>query len=49
VSDACKYEHWMKEIEEELTQIEENQNWELVPRTKNKKIIGTKWVFKKIE
>ena len=30
----------------ELDQIEKNDTWELVPRPKNKNVIGTKWVFR---
>jgi hypothetical protein len=30
----------------ELDQIEKNDLWELVPRPKNKNVIGTKWVFR---
>jgi hypothetical protein len=33
-------------MEEELNQIKKNETWELVPRPKEKKVIGTKWVFK---
>ena len=29
-----------------MSQIEKNETWELVPRPKDKNIIGTKWVFK---
>ena len=29
-----------------MDQIEKNQTWELVPRLKNKNVIGTKWVYK---
>ena len=29
-----------------MDQIEKNDTWELVPRPKNKNVIGTKWVFK---
>jgi hypothetical protein len=32
-------------MDEELDQIEKNDTWELVPRPKNKNVIGTKWVF----
>jgi hypothetical protein len=33
-------------MEEESNQIKKNQTWELVPRPKDKNVIGTKWVFK---
>eukprot|EP00253_Pinus_taeda_P022479 PITA_22479 len=33
-------------MDEELEQIERNNTWELVPRAKDKNVIGTKWVFK---
>ena len=33
-------------MDDELDQIEKNDTWELVPRPKNKNVIGTKWVFK---
>ena len=39
-------EHWIKEMEEELDQIERNETWELVPRPNNKNVNGTKWVFR---
>jgi hypothetical protein len=43
--EANKDEHWIKAMDEELDQIEKNDTWELVPRLKNKNVIGTKWVF----
>eukprot|EP00253_Pinus_taeda_P012266 PITA_12266 len=33
-------------MDEELKQIEKNNTWELVPRPKDKNVIGTKWIFK---
>ena len=33
-------------MDEELEQIEKNNTWELVPRPKDKNVIGTKWIFK---
>jgi hypothetical protein len=44
--EASNDEHWVKAMEEELHQIEKNETWELVPRPKNKNVIGTKWVFR---
>eukprot|EP00253_Pinus_taeda_P017688 PITA_17688 len=32
-------------MDEELEQIEKNNTWELVPRPKDKNVIGTKWIF----
>ena len=46
VREACKDECWIKAMDEELEQIERNNTWELVPRPKDKNVIGTKWVFK---
>src|SRR3984885_12829257 len=46
VAEACKDEHWVKAMDEELEQIEKNNTWELVPKPKDKNVIGTKWVFK---
>ena len=43
--EAKRDKHWIKEMEEELSQIEKNDTWELVPRPKDKNVIGTKWVF----
>ena len=47
VKEPCKYECWVKEMDEEPKQIEKNNTWELVPRPKDKNVIGTKWIFKK--
>jgi hypothetical protein len=44
--EARKDEFWNKSMDEELDQIEKNDTWELVPRPKNKNVIGTKWVFR---
>eukprot|EP00253_Pinus_taeda_P025022 PITA_25022 len=46
MKEACKDECWVKAMDEELEQIEKNITWELVPRPKDKNVIGTKWVFK---
>jgi hypothetical protein len=32
-------------MDEEFDQIGKNETWEMVPRPKNKNVIGTKWVF----
>ena len=33
-------------MNEEIEQIERNNTWTLVPRPKDKNVIGTKWVFR---
>ena len=43
--EASKSNEWVKSMNEELDQIEKNETWELVPRPKDKNVIGTKWVF----
>jgi hypothetical protein len=42
---ASQDDHWIKAMNEELDQIEKNQTWDLVPRPKDKNVIGTKWVY----
>lgn len=39
-------DHWVKDMEEELDQIEKNNTWILVSIPVNKNAIGTKWVFR---
>ena len=45
VGEACKDNHWIQEMKEDLDQIMKNDTWELVPRLENKNVIGIKWVF----
>jgi hypothetical protein len=40
--EANKDEFWNKAMDEEFDQIEKNDTWELVPRPKDKNVIGTK-------
>jgi len=46
VNQASKDECWVKAMNEELDQIQNNDKWELVPRPHDKKVIGTKWILK---
>ena len=37
---------WISAMQEELNQFERNKVWTLVPRPKDRSIVGTKWVFR---
>ena len=39
-------ENWEKAMQEEMKAIEENHTWSLEPLPKDRKAIGSKWVFK---
>ena len=39
-------EHWIKAMEAELQSIEENKTWTLSRPPRDRRVIGTKWVFK---
>jgi hypothetical protein len=44
--EASQEEDWIRAMNEEMDQIEKKNTWELVPRPKNRNVIGSKWVFK---
>ena len=46
VEDALLDADWVLAMQEELNQFERNKVWKLVPKPKNRTIIGTKWVFR---
>ena len=46
IKEALKDADWIQAMQEELHQFERNQVWRLVPRPKNKNVIGTRWVFR---
>ncbi|KAI3696663.1 hypothetical protein L6452_29123 [Arctium lappa] len=46
VSEALSDPDWVIAMQEELNQFETLKVWRLVPRPKNKTVIGTKWIFK---
>ena len=45
VKHALENEDWIQAMNEEIEQIEKNKTWSLVPRSEDKNVIGTKWVF----
>ena len=46
VKYSLENESWIEAMNEEIEQIEKNKTWTLVPRPKDKNVIGTKWVFR---
>ena len=45
IDEALQDPDWIIVMQEELNQFERNKVWELVPRPKNRSVIGAKWVF----
>lgn len=37
---------WRRAIDDEIESLNENDTWEIVPKPKNVKLIGSKWIFK---
>ena len=46
IDEALLDPDWIVAMQEELNQFKRNKVWKLVPATKDKAIIGTKWVFR---
>ncbi|KAL8088105.1 hypothetical protein AgCh_038029 [Apium graveolens] len=46
VEEALQDADWVQTMQEELNEFERNKVWTLVPRPKNRSIVGTKWVFR---
>lgn len=46
VKEAQQDSDWIVAMQEELHQFDRYKVWRLVPRPKDRMIIGTKWVFK---
>ena len=49
VNEALGDESWTTTLQKELNQSTRNDVWYLVPRPKDKHVIGTKWIFKNKE
>ena len=46
VEDALQDPYWVIAMQEELNQFKRNEVWKLVPRPKNRTVIGTQWIFR---
>jgi hypothetical protein len=42
---ACTSEPWVQEMEDEMSQVEKNDTWELVDLPCGKSIVGVKWIY----
>ena len=46
VKYALENEIWIEAMNEEIEKIEKKKTWTLLPRPKDKNVIGNKWVFR---
>ena len=46
MEEALQDADWVQAMQEELNEFERNKVWTLVPRPKNRSVVGTKWVFR---
>src|SRR5438445_13260223 len=46
IEEALLDADWIIAMQEELNQFERNKVWRLVPKPRNRSIIGAKWVFR---
>jgi hypothetical protein len=44
--EACLAEPWLKAMEDEMSQIQKNDTWELVELPHGRSSIGVKWIYK---
>jgi hypothetical protein len=44
--EEIKDEKWRIAIDEKIASIKKNNTWKLVPISKEKKLIGVKWIYK---
>jgi len=45
ISQATQDDHWVKDMNEELDQIEKNKTWDLFLGPNDKNVFGIKWVY----
>ena len=44
--EAAQHDVWQEAMVEEYDSIMKNQIWEVVPRPKGKKVVGSRWIYK---
>jgi len=47
--ESKERQEWMAAMSEEMTSLHKNSVWELVPKPKDQRIIGSKWIYRKKE
>ena len=45
IAESLQEADWVNAMQDELNQFERSQVWHLVPRPKDRSVIGIKWVF----
>ncbi|KAL2227998.1 UNVERIFIED_CONTAM: Retrovirus-related Pol polyprotein from transposon RE1 [Sesamum indicum] len=45
-SEAMKGKEWVKAMDNEIRALEDNETWEITKLPKDKKVIGSKWIYK---
>ena len=45
IHEALESNEWKKVVQEEMAALTKNNTWKLVPRPKDKRTVGCKWVF----
>ncbi|KAL0416046.1 UNVERIFIED_CONTAM: hypothetical protein Slati_3436500 [Sesamum latifolium] len=43
--EAVIHDEWRSSMKEDMRMIEKNKNWSLIPRPRNRHVIGVKWIF----
>ncbi|RWR75576.1 Zinc finger, CCCH-type [Cinnamomum micranthum f. kanehirae] len=46
IKSALQHQGWLSAMQEEITALNQNGTWILVPRTSNMNVVGCKWVYK---
>jgi len=41
-----QWSDWNKAMDEELKSLEENDDWDVIPKPRGRKIVASRWAFK---
>ncbi|RDX82782.1 putative mitochondrial protein, partial [Mucuna pruriens] len=45
LEEALKDENWVQVMKEEMEALEKNSTWEIVHRSKDKRVVGCRWIY----